>query len=83
MKANKEDYKGGIQYKANKHELSMDRAQVGQDKDLNMLRWGLKDLGMQAYKLGHKLGDNAQHPMALEAWMKWEYENATCSEISC
>ena len=61
MKANKEDYKGGMQYMGNKHELSMDRAQVGRNKDINMLRWGLKDLGMQAYKLSHKLGNNAQY----------------------
>ena len=70
MKANKEDYKGGMQYMANKHELSMDRAQVGQNKDLNMLRWGLKDLGMQAYKLCHKLGNNAQPLEALKGWKK-------------
>ena len=34
----KEDYKGGMQYMAQMHELSMDRAQIGQNKDLNMLR---------------------------------------------
>ena len=54
MKASKEQHKGGMQYMAQMHELSMDRAQVGQNKDLNMLRWRLKYLGMQAYKLSHK-----------------------------
>ena len=44
---------------AQMHELSMDRAQVGQNKDLNMLRRGLKGPGMQAYELRHKLGNDA------------------------
>ena len=52
---------------ANTHELSMNRAQVGQNKDLNMLRRGLKGLGMQAFELRHKLGNNAQHSKALKA----------------
>ena len=42
-----------------RHEPTMDRAEIGQNKDLNMLRRGLKDLGMQAYELRHKLGNNA------------------------
>ena len=65
--ANKEDYKGGMQYMAQMHELSMDKAQVGQNTDLNMLRRGLKDLGMQAYKLRHKLGNNTQYSKAFKA----------------
>lgn len=48
MKASKEQHKWGMQHMAQMHELSMDRAQVGQNKDLNMLRWGPKGLGMQA-----------------------------------
>ena len=67
MKANKEDYKEGMQYMAPMHELSMDRAQVGLNMDQNMLRWRLKDLGMQAYKLSHKLGNNTQHLKAFKA----------------
>ena len=70
MKSNKEDHKGGMQYMAQMHELSMDRAQIGQTKDLNMLRWGPKDLGMQAHKLSHKLGNNIQHSKALKAWLR-------------
>ena len=58
-KATKEDYSRDMQYMAQMHEPSMDRAWLGQNKDLNMLRWGLKYLGMQAYKLRHKLGNNA------------------------
>ena len=38
MKASKEQRKGGVQHMAQLHELSMDRAQVGQNKDLYMLR---------------------------------------------
>ena len=38
LEASTEDCKGGMQYMAQRHELSMDRAQVGQNKDLNMLR---------------------------------------------
>ena len=57
--ASKEDYKGDLQYMANMYEPIMDSALVGQNKNLNMLRWGLKDLGMQAYKLSHKLGNKA------------------------
>ena len=38
MKANKEDYKGGIQYMANMHEPMMDRVEIGLNKDQNMLR---------------------------------------------
>ena len=57
--ASKEDYKGGMQYMAQMHELSMDRAQVGQNKDLSMLRRGPKGLGMQAHKLRHKQGNKA------------------------
>ena len=54
MKANKEDYKGDMQYMANMHEPNMDRAEIGQNKDLNMLRWGLKGQGKMAYMLGLK-----------------------------
>ena len=54
MKANKEEYKRGMQYMANMHEPNMDRAEIGQDKDQNILRWRLKGQGMQAYTLGHK-----------------------------
>lgn len=53
MKASKEDYNGGMQYMANMHEPTMDRAEIGQNNDQNMLTWRLKDLGMQAYKLCH------------------------------
>ena len=81
--ASKEDCKGGMQYMAKMHELCIDRAQVGQNKDLNMLRWGLKDLGMQAYKLSHKQGNNAKHSKTLNKWMKWEHGNAKSSEMSC
>ena len=38
MKANKEDYKGGMQYMERMHEKNMVRAEIGQNKDLNMLR---------------------------------------------
>ena len=68
--ASKEDYKGGMQYMAQMHEPIMDRAQIGLKKDQNMLRWGLKGLGMHAYKLSHKQGNNAQHSKALKEWMK-------------
>ena len=81
MKANKEDRKGGMQYIAQMRALSMDRAQVGLNEDQNMLRWGPKYLGMQAYKLSHKLGNNALQSMALKEWMMWEHGNAKCSEI--
>ena len=54
MKANKEDYSRDMQYMAQMHEPTMDRAEIGQNMDQNMLRWRLKDLGMQAYKLGYK-----------------------------
>ena len=54
MKANKEDYKWGIQYKAQMHEPIMDRAEIGQNNDQNMLRWRLKDLGKMTYMLDHK-----------------------------
>ena len=70
-----------MQYMAQMHEPIMDRAQVGQNKDWNMLRWRFKDLGMQAYKLSQKLGNNAQHSKALKAWMKWEHGIAISSEM--
>ena len=38
MKASKEQHKEGMQHMAQMYEQSMDRAQVGQNKDLNMLR---------------------------------------------
>ena len=38
MEASKEDYKEGMQCMAQMHELSMDKAQVDQNKDPNMLR---------------------------------------------
>ena len=83
MKANKEDCKGGMQYMANMHEPNMGITQIGQNEYLNMLRWGPKDLGMQTYKLSHKLGNNAQHSKVLKAWLKWEYGNAIGFEMSC
>ena len=58
--ASKEDYKGGMQYMAQMHELSMARVQLGLNKDHNMLRWRLKGLRMHACKLSHKQGNNAQ-----------------------
>ena len=54
-------------YGINEHELSMDRAQVGQNKDLNMLRRGLKGLGMQAYELSHKLGKHGQYSKGIQS----------------
>ena len=50
-KATKEDYTRGMQYMAQMNELAIDRAQIGQNKDENMLKWELKTLGMHAYKL--------------------------------
>ena len=38
MKANKENYRGGMQYMAQMHEPNMDRAEIGQDNDQNMQR---------------------------------------------
>lgn len=55
----KEDYTWGMQYMANMYELSMDRVEMGLNKDQNVLRWVPKDLGMQAYTLGHKLGNKS------------------------
>jgi len=83
IKASKEDYKGGMQYMAQRHEPIMDRAQLGINKDQNMLRWGLTDLGKMAYKLGHKQGNNAQPLEALKGWKKWEHDNPICSKMSC
>ena len=48
MKVSKEQHEGGMQHMEQMHELSMDKAQVGQNKDENMLRRGLEGLGMQA-----------------------------------
>ena len=41
-------------------EPTIDRAQLGQNKDQNMLRWELKSLGMHAYTLAHKQGMKTQ-----------------------
>ena len=51
---------------AQMHEPITNRAQVGLNKDQNMLRWELKDLGKMAYMLGHKQGNNAQPLEALK-----------------
>ena len=47
-------------------EPTMDRAQLGQNKDQNMLRWELKSLGMHAYTLAHKRGTKAKLLEALK-----------------
>ena len=51
---------------AQMHEPTMDRAQIGQDKDQYMLRWELKGLGKHAYALVSKQGNNAQPLEALK-----------------
>ena len=38
----------------------MDRAQIGQNKDQNMLRWEFTSLDKHAYALVPKQGNNAQ-----------------------
>ena len=48
-------------------ETTMDRAEIGQDKDHNKPRWRLKHIGKMAYMLGHKHCNNAQHSNALKA----------------
>ena len=53
-KATKGDNTRGMQCMVQMIEPTMDRAQLGQNKDLNMLRWELKSLGTHVYKLGHK-----------------------------
>ena len=55
-----------MQYMAQMDKPSINRAQIGQNKDQNMLRWELKGLGMHVYKLGHKQGNNAQPLKALK-----------------
>ena len=59
MKASEWDYTRGMQCMAQMDEPATNRAQVGQTKDQSMLRGVLKGLGMHAYKLGHKQGNDA------------------------
>ena len=49
-KTTKRDYTGGTQYMAQMIEPTIDRGQIGQNKDQNMLRRELKSLGMHVYK---------------------------------
>ena len=58
-KSTKEDYTRGMQYIAKMNEPNMDRPEIGQNKNQNMLRWELKGQGKMAYKLSHKQGNNA------------------------
>ena len=47
-------------------EPAIDRTQLGQNKDQNILRWELKSLGMHAYALARKRGTKAQLLKALK-----------------
>ena len=82
-KASEGHYTRGIQYMAQMTKPAMDRAQLGQNKDQNMLKWELRGLGMHAYKLGHKQGNNGWPLEALKGWKKWEHGNSLCTEMSC
>ena len=53
-KATKRNYTRGMQFMAQMTEPTIERAQIGQNKDQNMLRWELKSLDKHAYVLTRK-----------------------------